>query len=88
MKNKKRALRRHHANRMMRKVSNYYAAWCRDDREQFARYHYNHAALCSCEGCGNPRKHFGEKTMQERKADERYKFDLKSLRVNTSKEFF
>ena len=28
-----------------------------------------HSADCSCAGCGNPRKHFGQPTMQERRAD-------------------
>jgi hypothetical protein len=29
----------------------------------------NHLASCSCWMCGNPRKYWGEKTMQEIKAD-------------------
>lgn len=28
-----------------------------------------HGKLCSCHMCGNPRRHHGEKTMQERRAD-------------------
>ena len=28
-----------------------------------------HGKPCSCPMCGNPRRHFGEKTMQEIKAD-------------------
>lgn len=32
--------------------------------------HLAHApAMCSCHMCGNPRKYFGEKTMQERRQD-------------------
>lgn len=28
-----------------------------------------HGTLCSCYMCGNPRRHFGELTIQERRAD-------------------
>lgn len=28
----------------------------------------NHGKLCSCYMCGNPRRHFGDVTMQERRA--------------------
>lgn len=28
----------------------------------------NHGCTCSCPACGNPRRHFGERTIQERKA--------------------
>jgi len=30
----------------------------------------NHLQGCSCHMCGNPRKHWKEKTLQEKKADE------------------
>ena len=33
----------------------------------------DHIQCCSCSGCGNPRKHFKEKTMQEKKEDEKFK---------------
>lgn len=33
----------------------------------------NHGKLCSCHMCGNPRKFFNEKTLQEQKFDERSK---------------
>lgn len=36
---------------------------------------------CSCDCCGNPRKHFGEKTIQERKADEDFNQQLEELYV-------
>ena len=29
----------------------------------------NHLATCSCMACGNPRKHWNEDTMQEKKAE-------------------
>lgn len=28
-----------------------------------------HGSECSCAGCGNPRKHFNEKTLAERRED-------------------
>ncbi len=32
----------------------------------------NHGKLCSCYGCGNPRRHHGERTIQERKHEVMY----------------
>jgi hypothetical protein len=34
---------------------------------------------CSCPMCGNPRKYFGEKTVQEKKSDEDFKQQLNEL---------
>lgn len=42
-----------------------------------ARLETNHGKLCSCYMCGNPRRHFKEVTLQEKKADE-YSKDLDS----------
>lgn len=35
--------------------------------EKMAAKRRNHLAECSCHMCGNPRKHFNEKTLQERR---------------------
>lgn len=35
--------------------------------------HVNTAALCSCAGCGNPRKWNGERSMQEQRQLQRYR---------------
>ena len=35
-----------------------------------------HSCSCSCEMCGNPRKHFNEKTLRERKSDDKFKTEL------------
>lgn len=35
-----------------------------------------HLAICSCYTCGNPRKHFGEITIQEKKSLDRMKEDF------------
>lgn len=40
--------------------------------EKVARIYANHGKLCSCAGCGNPRRHFSERTIQERKNEEMY----------------
>lgn len=61
-----RALRRHHLARMKAKARKVYH-W-NDEPERLA----NHLKVCSCPMCGNPRKWFNEKTLQERKADEAF----------------
>lgn len=62
-KNTKRALRRHHLNRMKAKASKVY--WWHEP-ERAAKW-ANHLAACSCYMCGNPRKWWNESTMQERR---------------------
>ena len=37
-----------------------------EQQKKQAIKHRNTTKLCSCAMCGNPRKHFGEKTLQER----------------------
>ena len=71
----KRAIRRHHRQRLLNK-------WIRriyieikqtkigretESIEQRARYLVQTPCPCSCAMCGNPRKHFGERTIQERR---------------------
>ena len=58
------AYRIHHQKRMEAKARKY-LTWTQNP-EHFA----NHMKICSCPTCGNPRKWFNEKTMQERKADQ------------------
>jgi hypothetical protein len=55
----KRAIRRHHLRRMKAKARKVYP-WC-----SVPQKHANHLAVCSCPGCGNPRRHFGERTRRE-----------------------
>lgn len=40
------------------------AAWAERNVLQAAQ----HGKLCSCPMCGNPRRHFGDETIQERRA--------------------
>lgn len=57
------AERRAHLERMKKKARKIYP---HDKRATWA----NHLQGCSCFMCGNPRKHWGEPTMQERRADQ------------------
>lgn len=44
-----------------------------EEDEKRAHMYANHGELCSCHMCGNPRKYFREKTIQEQRADEKFK---------------
>ena len=61
MKSSKRALRRHQKARVKAKARRIYP---HDSEAKSA----DHLAVCSCWMCGNPRKWYGEPTIQERKA--------------------
>jgi hypothetical protein len=65
---KKRAIRRHHRNRIILK---------RYEKVKMGQWHVKnpgHLArnntVCSCWMCGNPRKYFEELTVQERKSNQ------------------
>lgn len=61
MKDTKRAVRRHNKQRMKEKAKKIYFG-----HPKAFRY-CDDMAKCSCPSCGNPRKHFGQKTRQELK---------------------
>jgi hypothetical protein len=61
-KNMKRARRRQDLNRMKSRARIIYP---HDKNGKCA----NHLQACSCAACGNPRKYFNEKTIQEQRAD-------------------
>lgn len=65
MKDMKRALRRYHKECLKKKRSNYYGRDDMDERE--LGMVSNTPKICSEACCGNPRKWFGELTVQERK---------------------
>lgn len=48
--------------------------WTKDERERYIleweKHYRTKTKACSCYMCGNPRKHFNEKSMQERKREE------------------
>jgi len=41
-----------------------------DLRASWGRHNRDHLAACSCHMCGNPRRHFGQRTPQEARADD------------------
>ena len=61
-----RALRRHHEQRMKRRVAGYYGGRARFDPRHVGKIAHTRK-LCSCPMCGNPRR-LGEITFQERRA--------------------
>jgi hypothetical protein len=64
-----RAERRHHEARIKRRVRSYYYGRAADDPRRLGRVAHARR-LCSCALCGNPRRYFGEITVQERVARE------------------
>ena len=81
MGKKSRADRRHHHQRMIDKVKNFW--WLQADKywgsEEKRQKHIRKMAEtrhpCSCHMCGNPRKAFKEVTLQEQRMSIREKFD-------------
>jgi hypothetical protein len=73
----KRALRRHHRDRMKNKTRDRIKRnWLLIDREppdKVVGIQATTKCLCSGHCCGNPRKHFNRKTTQELKKDLDYK---------------
>ena len=64
----KRAVRRHHRLRMIehaRFVVRNCWAFADDEVEHKAPRVHDHLAACSCWMCGNPRRYWGERTLQE-----------------------
>lgn len=74
-----RAIRRHHLARLKAKRLDYYGGYARKLPRQERQLHvgkFAHTAkLCSCRGCGNPRQHEQELTMQERRFADQARLD-------------
>ena len=76
MGKKSRAVRRHHHERMLDRVKGFH--WLKqkfwngseEEREKHLRKMAETRHPCSCHMCGNPRRMFKEKTMQEKRFDE------------------
>jgi hypothetical protein len=83
-KNLKRALRRHHFNRMKRKYLKQ-KFWFFSPDDRIIGITARTPAQCSCYMCGNPRKHYKEKTIQEKIADERYESEKMNNEENNNK---
>ncbi|WP_407529417.1 hypothetical protein [Methylobacterium oryzisoli] len=64
-----RSERRHHLRRMKDKAVRVYGRYDKRDPKRHEAI-ANHLAHCSGPCCGNPRRWFGEMTMQERRAFE------------------
>jgi hypothetical protein len=76
MKSTKRALRRHHRQRMIRRALRscrlpriYLPGWDENEegRRQRALRWCDNLQVCSCWTCGNPRKYYGRLTRQEQR---------------------
>lgn len=61
-----RAFRRHQRERLKKKRSHYYGGWAGSSPRTLGLI-LTTPTPCSCPMCGNPRKHFGEITRQEKK---------------------
>jgi hypothetical protein len=62
-----RAIRRHHEERMKRRVQKYYSGAHRGDPRRIGILAHSRQ-LCSCFMCGNPRKWWNEPTRHEKLA--------------------
>lgn len=73
----KRAIRRHHRERLKKKRKCYYNGWAGISPSNIGKM-VNTPKTCSCSGCGNPRNHKCKNkeklTIQERKACEGDKY--------------
>jgi hypothetical protein len=68
--NLKKSIRRHHASRLLKTRRHH---WGRDLLHEEGRIKgktINTPTPCSCAMCGNPRKFFNEKTIQERRFEQ------------------
>lgn len=83
-----RALRRHHRARLLRRAIKTYQNWgWPDDPDHLlwkARRSYNNMAVCSCVMCCNERrnpwlKKYDQLTMQEKKAYNRFCYEMEEL---------
>lgn len=87
MDKQSRALRRHHRDRMYRRLyKRMVATWSRalyseEDLAYLVSRRRDNAAACSCYMCGNPRHAFGHKevTLQEQKAYQSFEDQLVDL---------
>ena len=76
---KNRAVRRHHINRLkkkFRKIAKHIWKYTDPpDEKNLGMVVSTHGKQCSCTACGNPRKHFKQKTLQEKREEQDDKSD-------------
>jgi hypothetical protein len=82
----RRSIRRHHYRRIRRRRQSYWLAteMPLDRRRQGIASRT--ACVCSCRLCGNPRRFFGDRTRQERRAAESYASGLNDLERHGARE--
>ena len=61
------AWRRQQEEKKKQKVVKYYDKWWWDESPRMVGKKAHTPAMCSCHMCGNPRKYWKEKTIQERR---------------------
>lgn len=85
MKSTKRALRRHHRQRMIQHalrsllitgLINNTGDPDGSSRRRWAAFMHDNLAACSCRMCGNPRKSYCELTIQEKRLNEAARYEL------------
>lgn len=60
----------HHSKRIKNKIKSWHTSKYYDEINIKKRYHTK--CVCSCFMCGNPRKYFGEETIQEKRSKNKF----------------
>jgi len=87
-KNMKRAIRRHHVKRLNKKRKGYWSGILLSQEHNALRWCgmiTKTPKPCSCHMCGNPRKYFNERTMQEKKSDAALIQDIADLQLKKNR---
>lgn len=74
--------RRHHLYRQRRRAERILKQdqmITEEEAKTAAVYRADHLSTCSCDMCGNPRKHWKEETLQEKKSNIDFKEQLDEL---------
>lgn len=81
MKDMKRADRRHHIARLKETRKHYFVVtwWSEEYRGKRLGIVVQHPKMCSCMGCGNPRKWFGDRTIAELRDLDRFDTGMEDL---------
>ena len=73
--------RRQEESRMKNKAKKIAKSWgiSENDEKQIGRIYTTHGKSCSCYACGNPRKHYPQKTLKEISSEKSFKKDLENF---------
>jgi hypothetical protein len=66
-----RGIRRHHEKRIKSRVRSYYGGLAAGDPRHIGKIAHARR-ICSCQMCGNPRRHWGVATIQELRASQTF----------------